>query len=308
MTRILPILLTLALLSPLASAADAPKVLIAPFTEISEGPQRAWIARAFQQALVAELSRLPLVTPVRPESGASGIDDPKTAAEAARAVDAAFAVYGAYQLVEQELRVTGQVLDVASGDAIGGIKATGNLRDLFGIEDIVAAQVKRALTAKLDPSTTQPADTLAERTIVEPSGPVRLGDRDSGFRGSDLEQSLQSNGPYVYAGQPFEDERQRYRYGTPYTPYGWSPYSYGYGPRYPYGYVPRYRYGYGYVYDRPYIVVPRVHIHHRPTVRIQVPVVPSRSVPNGNHNRGPGNTMQGGPGNTMQGGSGNTVR
>jgi TolB-like protein len=303
MARILLAFLALSLFGIPVSAADAPKVLVTAFAEISDGPKRDWIARAIQQALVAELARLPIVSPVNAEAETPAIDDAEAAIQAAKAAGAAYVVFGSYQLVEQELRITGQVLEAADGIVLGGIKATGNLRDLFGVEDIVAAQVKRALSAKLAPSTTQPSDDLAERTTIEPTGPVRVTD-DRAFPGSDLEQSLASGRPYVSV-LPYQGERQRYRYGTPYTPYGWSPYGYGYGyaPRD----VPRHGYShYNYGYNPPYIYVPKVYIHRRPTV-ITVPVVPSRPVPNGNYNRGPGNTMESGPGNTMESGPGNTM-
>src|SRR5688572_3613615 len=169
MTRILAALLALVFTSTTVAAADAAKVLVAPFNEISDGAKREWVGRAIQQSLVAELSRLPDVSPVngKPEIGV--IDDVDEAVRAAGGAGTPYVVFGAYQLVEQELRVTGQVVEASGGAVLGGIKATGNLRDLFGVEDIVAAQVKRALTNKLGPPTTQPAEALAERTTVEPT-------------------------------------------------------------------------------------------------------------------------------------------
>src|SRR5688572_22936387 len=229
-------LLAILTITHAARAADAPKVLVAPFTEISDGAKREWVGRAVQQALVAELARLSIVSPINAPADAK-VDDAESAIAAAKSAGAAYVVFGAYQLREQELRITGQVLDAAGGDVLGGIKATGNVRDLFGVEDIVAAQVKRALTAKLAPATTRPAEPLAERTTVEPTGPVRAERATRGaFDGSDLEQSLTDDRPYTAAPPPTHyDERERYRYGVPYAPYGWSPYGYGYGYRYGYG-------------------------------------------------------------------------
>src|SRR5688572_12985329 len=282
MTRIVAAaLLAVLTIASGSRAADAPKVLVAPFTEISDGPKREWISRAIQQALVAELARVPLVSPMNAKVEVKA-DDAQAAAAAAKDAGAAFAVFGAYQLVEQELRVTGQVLDAGSGAVLGGIKATGNLRDLFGVEDIVAAQVKRALTSKLAP-TTQPAEPLAERTTIEPSGPVRAErEQRRTFDGSDLEQSLGDDRPYAAAPpRVYDDERERYRYGVPYAPYGWSPYGYGYGHPYGYG-VPYTTYRPGYVYS-PNVV----YIGPRPSVRVRIPVYREPVVPNGNYNRGP---------------------
>src|SRR5687768_7174614 len=104
MTRILALLAVICISGP-ALAADAAKVLVASFAEISDDTKRDWVGRAIQQSLVAELSRLPIVTPISAKPEVGVIDDVEESVRAAKGAGTPYVVFGAYQLVEQELRV-----------------------------------------------------------------------------------------------------------------------------------------------------------------------------------------------------------
>lgn len=126
------------------SAADA-RVLVLPFTPAA-GTNFAWVGRAVQQDLVADLSR----------STRTAVDAPanvQPAADAAGAVaqgrqaGASIVVFGQFQSAGPSMRLTGQVLDVTTGRPVGGLTATGPADDLFPLEDQVAWQVLHALPA-----------------------------------------------------------------------------------------------------------------------------------------------------------------
>jgi TolB-like protein len=117
--------------------------LLLPFE--SAGPaEKPWVAKALQQNLLAELSRVNSVQAITADQPAKNLNE---AAKIAEGAGADFVVFGSYQAVDGDLRITGQVVDVAKRQAVAGLKATGTLRDLFGMEDVIANQVKRALPA-----------------------------------------------------------------------------------------------------------------------------------------------------------------
>src|SRR5687768_12094738 len=125
-----------------AAFAEAPaKVLLLPFESAGEA-EKAWVAKAVQQNLVAELSR---VNSVKAVTATDAAKDQEAALKAAQDAKADYVVFGSYQAVNGDLRITGQVLDANKKEAVAGLKATGTLRDLFGMEDVIANQVKRAL-------------------------------------------------------------------------------------------------------------------------------------------------------------------
>ena len=135
------VILMMISMGSLAYAAGPAKVLLLPFD--SAGPaEKQWISKALQQNLLAELSRVNSVEPVLGAQVANTID---AALKAAQDAGAQFVVFGSYQAIDADLRMTGQVIDVATKQPVAGLKSTGTQRDLFGMEDVIANQVKRAL-------------------------------------------------------------------------------------------------------------------------------------------------------------------
>lgn len=121
-------------------------VLLMPFTPLGETREAEWIGRAVQQSLLSELSRMKGVQPMLPGEGVKGTGDMASVAKVGKAAGAEYVVYGSYQIGEVGLRLMGQVLEVKSGRFVGGMKATGVVRDLFQMEDEIAEQTKRILS------------------------------------------------------------------------------------------------------------------------------------------------------------------
>jgi len=163
------ILLSLLLMGTSAWAAAPAKVLLIPFDSV--GPaEKQWVAKALQQNLLAELSRVNSVQVVTQERAVS---ETEAALKAAATVSADYVVFGSYQAVDGDLRMTGQVLDVAKKQAVAGLKSTGSQRDLFGMEDVISNQVRRALpqpVVEAKPEMLQ--QPPAAPPAVEESGPV----------------------------------------------------------------------------------------------------------------------------------------
>jgi TolB-like protein len=97
------------LMGTTAFAAAPAKVLLLPFDPVGDGA-KPWIAKAVQQNLIAELSRVNSVTPATGEAGVANLNAAVTLGENAKAD---YVVYGTYQTVEGDLRITGQVVDVS---------------------------------------------------------------------------------------------------------------------------------------------------------------------------------------------------
>src|SRR4051794_35648989 len=88
-------------------AAAPARVLLLPFESVGDSP-KPWVAKALQQNLVAELSRFSSVTPVTGDATAADLKDAVKLAETSKAD---YVVFGSYQAVEGDLRITGQVVD-----------------------------------------------------------------------------------------------------------------------------------------------------------------------------------------------------
>jgi TolB-like protein len=194
--------------------ANAPaKVLLLPFESV--GPvEKDWVAKALQQNLVAELARVNSVQAVTGDHPASAMD---AALKAAGEANADYVVFGSYQSVDGDLRMTGQVIDVSKKQAVAGLKTTGSQRDLFGMEDVIAHQIKRALpqpVAEAHPEMLQ--QPPAAPPAIEPNGPVVI--NDANLRAQELQDQI-------------DRAIDRIRYAPP-DYYDYYPSSYGYYPYY----------------------------------------------------------------------------
>lgn len=74
--------------------------------------------------------------------------DAAAAVRAARRYKAAVVIFGSVQVSEQAVRVSGQAIDAGSGKVLTGLRATGELSQVFQVEDDLAKQIVRALPAK----------------------------------------------------------------------------------------------------------------------------------------------------------------
>src|SRR3954462_3658884 len=104
------------LIGTTAYPAAPARVLTLPFESVGE-TAKPWIAKAVQQNLQAELSRLGSVTAV---SGDTPITEVSVTVRLGEGAHADFVVFGSYQTVEGDLRITGHVVDVAKKESVAG--------------------------------------------------------------------------------------------------------------------------------------------------------------------------------------------
>jgi TolB-like protein len=122
-------------------------VLVLPFSAPSSGKFN-WIGQSIREDLLADLTPHVRGNVLAPADAAPA-PDPRSALDAARRRDASIVVFGNAEAIGEQVRITGQVLDVASGSALAGLKATGPGDNLFGLQDALAAQVVRAIPHNL---------------------------------------------------------------------------------------------------------------------------------------------------------------
>ena len=131
---------------PAPAANSQPTVLLIPFKPLSDN-NTVWIADGIQQNLLNELSRVHSTKPIVQKSQ-TAVATPEEAANAGKNAAAVYALFGSYQISGDELRITAQLVNVASGKIVAGLRATGPMRDLFALEDSLAEQLKRSLAAE----------------------------------------------------------------------------------------------------------------------------------------------------------------
>jgi TolB-like protein len=217
-------------------------ILVLPFTAPS-GASDAWIGKAVQQDLLADLSQGTVSHVIAPASAPAAADQ-DAALGAARQLGASTVVYGQAQVAGKEVRLSGQVLDVASGKSLAAIKSTGPTDQLFHLEDALAGQVFMGL----------PRDMLSAQTrngmqeLEQHRGQQQPGAQGQWPNGPYANPALNSDSIYgggATSSQPAEVAPQGYDSGYPYSVYTEPTPVYNYNYYYPAD-TGVYDYGYGY--------------------------------------------------------------
>jgi len=204
---------------PATQPAEVGKILVLPFTPVNKTDAQPWLGRSVQQSLVADLT---MVAPDHAFASDAEATDSDAAVAAGKKADARYVIFGTFTTVHGDVRLTGQVMDVTTGKAVGGLKATGPVDDIFVLEDGLARQIKSRLS--LAPSRELQSAT-AQPTEPEPMAPLRT------------EQAPPAD-QYSQTYAPPAPDYNTYNYY-----YTTSP-DYGYGYDYPYWGYPAYGFGF----------------------------------------------------------------
>lgn len=177
--------------------ADAAKISVAvtPFEVLGTGGHE-WMGRAMQEGLATAIPHGVIVAGLPPADAAGALT-------MTRAAGADVVVFGTIQVVENQIRVSGQIISNRTGQPLGTLHDEGSERDLFRIEDSLAARIGRILSPPPPVNAgaaVRPAATLA---VVGPTiapGPSRY------FDGNVMSQ--------ITPPARFGDDYDRYYYQT----------------------------------------------------------------------------------------------
>lgn len=225
-------------------AERSPKpLLILPFAGPSD-PKYENAGQAIQRVLANSLAADLRGRAVAPAS-AHPAPDAGAALAAAKEKDAAAVVFGQMQVNDEQVQLTGQVLDAASGKSLGSLHQSGPLSELFQLEDALTPQVVAALPEAL----LNLHGLLGTR---QPSRPQII------YLPADEPSQLSSQGPMPggYAGPVAP-------YTLPPPPGGTPPYS-PYAGSYPYRFVAPYAHLFSYDFDPdPFLPIYGGNFHQR---------------------------------------------
>jgi TolB-like protein len=227
------------------------KIVIMPFPAMGDVVGRLWIGAAVQQSLSADVSRLGGMTVMSVVQGVN-VADTNAVLQSAKSTGCDTVVSGTCQFAGDEMRITGQVMDVVSGKSIGGLKVSGDVRDLFSLEDELSSELRHLLRPAQNPAVAI-NDNGGMNPAEQPAAPADNGVNDNGVN-------------YLPNYSPV------YSYSNP-NDYGY----YGNG-------------AYGYGYDYPGVVIIDNDRHHRwsgrsddngqPTTPVAAPI-PAPAPPHG---------------------------
>ncbi|MCH2254834.1 MAG: FlgO family outer membrane protein, partial [Vicinamibacterales bacterium] len=131
-----------------AGGSPAETVAIVPFTNLTENPSDDWIGAGIAESLATGLpgsymviARGRVSETANDANRGGGTAAPDEALEVGRRLGAQYVVSGAYQRLGEEIRITGRLVEVATGAVVRSAKVDGVLDDLFSLQDRVVAEL-----------------------------------------------------------------------------------------------------------------------------------------------------------------------
>ena len=168
------------------------RIAILPFENISGASADAWIGAGIAETLAADLhgetgfdligqalvSDVVGETDFEADAWAAG-----AGLEVGRRLGARWVIRGAYQRIGDQLRLTGQLVDVTTGEVASSAKVDGDIDDLFALQDRFATELitgargaSRSASGRKPVERTQPPVVTgsASETSPQPSPPAEL--------------------------------------------------------------------------------------------------------------------------------------
>jgi TolB-like protein/Tfp pilus assembly protein PilF len=138
---------------PLPQAPRQRSVAVLTFSNITGDPADEWIGQGIAESLTADFAKIGGLIVIPREhvfdlqrnlpSGARPSDDHQSL-ELGRRLGASFVVAGGYQRIRDRVRITGQVVEVATNGSAATVKLDGTIDQIFELQDQLVQQLARS--------------------------------------------------------------------------------------------------------------------------------------------------------------------
>jgi adenylate cyclase len=144
---------------------DKPSIAVLPFTNMSGDPEQEYFADGMVEEITTTISRLPWLFVIARNSSFTYKGRAVDVKQVARELGVRYVLEGSVRKAGNRVRITGQLIDTASGAHIWADRFDGALDDIFELQDQVAASVVGAIEPKLRQSeieraTRKPTESL----------------------------------------------------------------------------------------------------------------------------------------------------
>jgi TolB-like protein/Tfp pilus assembly protein PilF len=136
----------------IAPAADRPSLAVLPMQNLSGNPAQDYFADGFTDELITELAGLHSLRVVSSSAAMTYKGSTKPPAQIARELHVKLLFEGSVARDGQDVRVTGQLLDAASGTVLSAHTYRSQVKDVFDIQRQIAAAIADDIRLNLSPA------------------------------------------------------------------------------------------------------------------------------------------------------------
>jgi TolB-like protein len=132
------------------AAPDRPSLAVLPFLNLSGGTGQDYFADGMVEEIIVGLSRSRALSVVSRGSSFAYKDRTVDVTQVGRELGVRYVMEGSVRRAANEVRITGRLVDAASGAHLWAERFHGTLEDIFDLQDQVTARVVGAITSNLE--------------------------------------------------------------------------------------------------------------------------------------------------------------
>src|SRR5262249_55419976 len=128
---------------------DKPSIAVLPFANMSGDPEQEYFVDGMVEDITTAIARLPWLFVTARNSSFTYKGKAVDVREAAHEVGVRYVLEGSVRKAANRVRITGQLIDTATGAHIWADRFDGALDDIFELQDQIASRVVGAIEPKL---------------------------------------------------------------------------------------------------------------------------------------------------------------
>lgn len=140
-------------------------IVVLPFTNLSPDPDNEFFSDGLTEELIADLAKVGALQVISRTSSMQLKGTKKSVRTIGQDLDVGYVLEGSVRRAGNSLRITAQLIDVATDAPLWSDKYSGTMDDVFEVQERVSREIVKALGVRL---TAEEARRLAERPIADP--------------------------------------------------------------------------------------------------------------------------------------------
>jgi TolB-like protein/Tfp pilus assembly protein PilF len=134
---------------PALTLPDKPSIAVLPFTNLSSDPEQEYFADGIVEDIITALSRFKSLFVIARNSSFTYKGKVVHLQQVGRELGVRYVLEGSVRNANGRVRITGQLIDAASGMHLWADKLDGTLEDIFQLQDTVTEQVVTAILPRV---------------------------------------------------------------------------------------------------------------------------------------------------------------
>jgi adenylate cyclase len=149
---------------PMPAQSDKPSIAVLAFNNMSGDPEQEYFSDGISEDIITDLSKLSELRVIARNSTFTYKGKPVDVKQVGRELGVGYVLEGSVRKAGNRVRVTGQLIDVASGAHVWADRFDRDLTDIFAVQDELTREIIDALKLKL---TSEQKDRLSRKTTID---------------------------------------------------------------------------------------------------------------------------------------------